>query len=455
MKKLVSNLALLIMLTVVTVSFGQNKRSLNNYREPSKEGINVFEAPKDTAVIKEFDGVKVRIGGASALQFQSIEHENSNPLVVVDGEDTFPYKLKEIGGNFNLATANLDLDVQLHDGLRMHLRTYLSSRHHPEPYVKGGYLQIDNLNFISEGLMAETMKYVTLKLGHMENNYGDGHFRRSDNAQALYNPFVGNLIMDAFTTEVGAEIYYRRDGFIGMLGFTNGKLNQNINKSPEDEWNKGTTGGASFLAKLGYDKQINDDLRFRITGSLYTTGDVTTAYLYSADRTGSRYYGVMILDGADDNFRSGRYNPNLKNQITAIMVNPFVKYQGLEFFGTIEMASGRADNELNGNGEPADDRKVTQFAGELIYRFGETENFYIGARYNVVSAEDKDAKDWDPDDYTKINISRFQASAGWFLTKNVMAKLEYVSQSYNDYADLNAFNDGKFNGIVFESVISF
>lgn len=46
----------------------------------------------------------------------------------------------------------------------------------------------------------------------MENNYGDAHFRRSDNAQAIYNPFVGNLIMDAFTTEVGAELYYRKNG---------------------------------------------------------------------------------------------------------------------------------------------------------------------------------------------------------------------------------------------------
>lgn len=461
MKKLVSNLALLIMLTAVTVSLGQNKRSLNNYRDPGKDGVNVFEAPKDSAVIKEFDGVKVRIGGSSALQFQALSHENSNPQVIEDDVITYPYQLQPIGSNFNLATANLDLDVALGSGLRMHLRTYLSSRHHPEPYVKGGYLQIDNLDFISEGMLSDIMRYTTVKIGHMENNYGDAHFRRTDNAQALYNPFVGNLIMDAFTTEVGAEVYYQRDGFIGMLGMSNGKLNQNVKNNDVVKdgdglvTDEGDSGGASFLAKLGYDKQINDDLRFRITGSLYNTGYVPSSYLYSADRTGSRYYGVMVVDGANDNFRSGRYNPNLRNKITAIMINPFVKYQGLEFFGTFEMASGKAKSELNGNGDPADDRKVTQFAGEVIYRFGETENFFLGARYNVVSSEDKDAKDWSADDYQKINISRFQVSAGWFLTKNVLAKLEYVSQSYNDYADLSEYNDGKFNGIMFESVISF
>ncbi|TPV33963.1 hypothetical protein FJ651_07330 [Paucihalobacter ruber] len=412
---------LLLSLSVFFTSFGQSKRDLDNYRQPDQRGINVFEAPKDS--ISTFDGINVRIGGQSTLQFQALDHENSGAVA-----------LKEIGYNFNLATANLDLDVALAKGVRMHLRTYLSSRHHPEPYVKGGYIQIDNLDFVSEGFMSGFMKYATLKVGHMENNYGDAHFRRSDNAQALYNPFVGNLIMDAFTTEVGAELYYRRNGFIGMVGFTNGKLNQAVS-NPD-------TGGASFLAKLGYDKQLNDDLRFRLTGSLYNTGAVQTSYLYSADRAGSRYY--LVLENEDANptnqFRSGRYNPNLRNKITAVMINPFVKYRGLEFFGTFENATGRANNEL-------EDRTATQLAGELIYRFGQNEKFYVGTRYNKVDSEEANGDD--------IEITRFNLSAGWFLTKNILAKFEYVSQKHDGYNANSIFNDGKFDGIMLETVISF
>jgi hypothetical protein len=412
---------LLLSLSVFFTSFGQSKRDLDNYRQPDQRGINVFEAPKDS--ISTFDGINVRIGGQSTLQFQALDHENSGAVA-----------LKDIGYNFNLATANLDLDVALAKGVRMHLRTYLSSRHHPEPYVKGGYIQIDNLDFVSEGFMSGFMKYATLKVGHMENNYGDAHFRRSDNAQALYNPFVGNLIMDAFTTEVGAELYYRRNGFIGMVGFTNGKLNQAVD-NPD-------TGGASFLAKLGYDKQFNDDLRFRLTGSLYNTGAVRTSYLYSADRAGSRYY--LVLENEDANatnqFRSGRYNPNLRNKITAVMINPFVKYRGLEFFGTFESATGRA------NSEP-EDRTATQLAGELIYRFGQNEKFYVGTRYNKVDSEEANGDD--------IEITRFNLSAGWFLTKNILAKLEYVSQKHDGYNSNSIFNDGKFDGLMLETVISF
>lgn len=422
MKSNFRNLALALLVLGGTNMYAQkNSRSIDNYREPDKAGINVFEAPKDT--VSTFEELKVRIGGSSTLQFQAMSHENSGDVPLVD-----------IGNNFNLATANLDIDVALYDGIRMHLRTYLSSRHHPEPYVKGGYFQIDKLNFIEEGFLDNLMKYTTIKVGHMENNYGDAHFRRTDNAQAIYNPFVGNLIMDAFTTEVGAEVYYRRDGFIGMVGFTNGKLNQSVD-------NPGS-GGASFLAKLGYDKQVNNDLRFRLTGSVYTTGKVANSYLYSADRAGSRYYLVLEAEGAKPAaaFRSGRYDPKMGNQITAVMFNPFIKYKGLEFFGTYERTSGKTQAET-------DERVANQYAAELIYRFGNNENFFLGGRYNKVDSEDISGDD--------IEISRFQVGAGWFMTRNILLKAEYVSQSHKGYSAGSILNDGKFDGLVAEAVISF
>jgi hypothetical protein len=402
------------------MGYSQN-RQLDNFRSPDKNGINVFESPKDTMLT--FDGVKVRVGGSSTLQFQALDHENSGAVDLI-----------EIGDNFNLATANLDLDVALAKGVRMHLRTYLSSRHHPEPYVKGGYLQVDNLDFISPGFLEEAMKYLTIKVGHMENNYGDAHFRRSDNSQAIYNPFVGNLIMDAFTTEVGGEVYFRKNGFIGMFGLSNGKLNQAVTNPDQT--------GASILAKLGYDKQLNDDFRLRLTGSLYSTGKASRVYLYSADRAGSRYYLVMenTEASATSNFRSGRYDPGMRNEITAFMINPFVKYKGLEFFGTFETAKGKADAET-------DKRTATQLAGELIYRFGNNENLYIGGRYNTVDSEDPSGSD--------ITINRTQLGFGAFLTKNILTKIEYVNQTYDGYDTTSIFHDGKFNGVLLEAVISF
>jgi hypothetical protein len=418
MKKLIQLSSFMLLVVFGLQTQAQNNRDLDDYRQPDKRGINVFEAPKDTA--STFDGLHVRIGGQSTLQFQALDHENSGIA-----------PLAEIGHNFNLATANLDLDVALYSGVRMHLRTYLSSRHHPEPYVKGGYFQIDRLDFISQGFMEDIMQFVTVKVGHMEINYGDTHFRRSDNAQSIYNPFIGNYLMDSFTTEVGGEVYLRKNGFLGMVGITNGKLNQSV-ESP------GKT-SPSFVAKVGYDKNLSEDLRFRLTGSVYHTNQTASAYLYAGDRAGSRYYSVMEpVEGGS--FRSGRINPDLKNEMTSFMINPFVKYKGLEFFGVIEQATGKKASET-------ETRTWNQYAAELIYRFGNDENLYVGGRYNYVDGEEVGGNN--------VDVSRFQLGAGWFMTKNILAKVEYVNQEYNGFNPETIFDQGKFNGIMVEAAISF
>lgn len=410
----------LLIAGMATTSFAQVK-NLQFWRPNDKRGINTFETTKSDTV--EWKGLSVRIGGANTLQFQALEASNSGAVEIFD-----------LGSNFNLATSNLDLDVQLYPGLRMHLRTYLSSRHHAQPYVKGGYMQVDRLDFIRPGFMASLMDNVTIKVGHMQINYGDNHFRRTDNGQAIYNPFVGNYIMDSFTTEVGGEVYYQSNGFIGMLGFTNGKLNQNTIKPAEDA----PKTQPSIVAKLGYDDQINPDLRFRITGSVYHTGESGRVYLYGGDRAGSRYYN--ILTDNNNEFRIPRYDPGFANELTAIMLNTFVKYQGLEFYGVFENASGKALAET-------DRRSFNQYGAELLYRLGADENFYLGTRYNLVSGETAEGDD--------ISINRFNIGGGWFLTKNVLAKAEFVTQNYNDFPVGSAFDEGQFSGLMLEAIISF
>ena len=93
-----------------------------------------------------------------------------------------------------------------------------------------------------------------------------------------------------------------------------------------------------------------------------------------------------------------------------------------------------------------DERTAKQFAGELIYRFGNDEKYYFGGRYNKVDSEEESGED--------IEISRFQLGAGWFMTKNILIKAEYVSQKYDGFSS-GAFEDGKFDGFMLETVISF
>jgi len=424
--------------------------TMRDYLAPEKTTRNIFEDPKIEA--PEYDGVQISVGGDFALQFQSLDHSTKAVL----GKD---YELNTMGADFNLPTANLDINAYLAKGLKMHLRTYLSARHHNEAWVKGGYIQIDNLDFISKGLLSDLMKNARIKIGMDELNYGDAHFRRTDNAEAINNPFVENNIMDAFSTQAFGEIYYFRDGFMGMIGVSNGKLNQTATKGTNE--NK-----PSIYAKVGYDKQINSDLRVRLTGSIIKTNGLNTnGKLYSDDRAGSRYYYVLLVTNnansalsdamGTSNPSTGRFDPNFK-EMTAFQFNPFIKYKGLEFFGTFEHASG--NKLLNATTKRDSDGSYNQFAGELLYRFGGKEQFYIGGKYNSVSGKDYDGA-------LERKIDRFNFAGGWYMTKNVLAKVEYVNQKYNqsdvwNVYDANkdqksALSGGKFNGIVFEATIGF
>ena len=408
------SIALLIGLLPLT-ALGQFD-DIPNTRPSGQSGATMFESPvsDDTA----FDGFELSIGGAFAQQLQSINH--SGPNLDNDG----------IGRGFNLATANLDLDARMARGINLHVRTYLSSRHHPEAWVKGGYLQVNELPMFNSDAVDRVMENLSIRAGHFMPNYGDTHFRRTDNADAIHNPFVGNTIVDAFTTEVGAEALVKSNGFLAVGGF-GGALNPTVN-SPDER-------APSFHGKLGYDAQVNDLVRVRLTGSAYYTKKSNDGQLHSGDRAGSRYYNVV--SGGD---WSGRLRINYADQTTAFMLNPFVKIGGLELFGTIETITG----EAAGN----DDARTNQYAAEAVYRFLDNDLF-VGARYNTVTADQNFGS--DSPSWSEVSVDRWQFGAGWYMTENILVKGEYVTQSYNDYPAGLDRTGAEFDGLMIEGVVSF
>src|SRR3954469_1612680 len=315
------------------------KIEIQNYRPEDKRGINVFEAPKDESV--GYEGFKLQWGAAFTQQFQGLDHSNtaSPRLVTTNGVTTNANKLIRIGHGPNNATANLYLNGQLARGIRVATTIYSSARHHQETWVKDGYLLID-ASPIDWQPLNDIMKYVTIRAGHFEINYGDAHFRRSDNGNAIRNALVGNYIMDAFTTEVGAEVYVRANGFLAMGGMTGGESRGMITQPERRE--------PSYLLKGGFDKKFGD-VRFRLTGSEYATASSVSNTLFSGDRAGSRYYDVLENTSSTETAQawSGSMQPGLKNSIHSVVVNPFLEYKGLEFFGNIETAKGRAAGELD------------------------------------------------------------------------------------------------------------
>jgi hypothetical protein len=516
-------------------SFAQQP-GIQNWRPYDKRGINVFETKKNDSV--QFDGVKVRIGAGFTQGFQSFSHQNSTRALLADqvgavttywiqddngnfinratgaaAPGTFTQsnrvygawlytpdpdgapntqrvltnsnQLYEMQGGYPLAQANLYFDVQLADGVRLHLANYMASHHHNEFWVKGGYIQVDKVDFLNNDFMSQLWNNMTLKVGHMEINYGDAHYRRSDGGMTFYNPFIENNIMDAFTTEIGAEVYWMKNDITLMMGYTDGEIQGNVTK-PNDR-------KPNLYWKAAYDKQFSDDLRFRLSGTLLNTKSSIRNTLFGGDRTGSNYQFVMDNNAATvtGQFTSGRFNPGITDNVTAWVLNPFLKFKGFELFGTYEVVKGNtamengeiqfvdADNN-DGTARPVfgklDDRKATQLAVDVLYRFGSSEQFYIGGKYNKVNAEIVLGQAANPSsaymyqgDRYDVSIARTAFGGGWFATKNILLKGEYVMQKYTDfpeffdnfstsatgYKDSSMFANGKFDGFVIQGVIAF
>jgi hypothetical protein len=446
-----------IVLIIVGATYAQ-RSEIQYFRPYDQRGINVFETSKIDTVGFTGDDIKLRIGANFTQQFQSLKHSNSEYVVGEVNKNA----LYELAPGFNLAMANFNIDAQITDGVRVSLVSYMSTRHHNEFWVKGGYFQIDKVGFMKTEFLNQLWKNLTLKVGHMEINYGDAHFRRSDAGNAMWNPFIEGNILDAFATEIGAELYWQKSGFLAMVGVTDGEIQGSVSKGKDRE--------PSYYGKIGYDNKVGDDLRIRLTGSLYMTKSSISSTLYSGDRAGSHYYFVMEAPTATltGNATSGRINPGFKDNVTAIMINPFVKVKGVELFGTYEVAKGSSQIE---NGEiqstntalPAlaalNDRKFNQYAVDVLYRFA-NDRMYIGGRYNVVHGTLAFGQVTTQPNLNQgvrgdVKLERTSVAAGWFVTRNILLKGEYVSQKYRDFPNTDIRYNGEFNGWMIEGIIGF
>jgi hypothetical protein len=231
----------------------------------------------------------------------------------------------------------------------------------------------------------------------------------------------------------------------------------------------------AFLAKLGWDGKVMENLRVRATASAYYTAGSTGVTLYGGDRGGSQYYGAMdpTLTGASGTkevlaYTTGRYNPSYGDKITSVMGNLLLDYKidenlSVESFSTIETSKGRGKSEATG------ERKATQFATDLVVRYGD---FFVGARYNKVNSQqyqstdlvavvktDANSNGYAFDKVLKgmydVTVDRTAISAGWYLTKNVMAKAEYVKQNYGGFLYNDIRSNGKFDGFTIQAVVAF
>lgn len=394
---------------------------------------NTFELPKDTSTFK--GKPEVSFNTDLTFNYQGLSQE----FDIAGATDEI-----NLQSGLSLPQANFDINAKVMSGFNVKLETMLSSHHHNETYVKGGYATIDNLDFIAPGFASDIMKYATIKVGVNDINFGDDHFRRSDNADVMRNPFVNNPGVESYMQAPHIEVYYRMPSInsLVMVGVTNGQVN------PDDVTNtavagKGSSNRPGVYGKFVFDSQVSDALRIRLSESVYyVSGTNKGSSLFSGDKGGTVTRKIFERSSVDNDFGSLWNALSGFSDLTVSKTNFFARYNNTELYGMFEIADGADGAEK--------DMAMTHYSVDLVQRFGLNDRFYAAARYENAVVEYADATN----DLGDAEMTQWQLGLGWFLSKNAVAKLEYIS---HEREKNSAFVGGtaEFKGYMISTALSF
>ena len=283
-------------------------------------------------------------------------------------------------------------------------------------------------------------KVVDVKAGHFEIDYGDHRFRRSDNARVQRNHLIGNYVVDPKTVEIGLELVTEPRRFNLMVGVGNG--------GTTEKFTKGT--GLSFHSKVWAD--ITESLR--ASGSFYRVDHSgnkvkfsgSWGNLFSGHRSGGPYSAV--LSGGNS---PGQITPGAGQKVTATQFDVTWNRGPLEIYGHYGWMQ---DADLNGSEAGTPKESWNYYTAESILRF--TPNLYSAIRYSGAKAERLN------DLSSEGLIDRIQIGGGFWLTKNILAKVEYVHQGGRNFngtdgnvGGVEIWRDPVFKGLVSEVSFAF
>lgn len=380
-----------------------------------------------SAASEEDSYPRVRLGMDAVTVWQALEHE--------DEAGTLP----DLESGFQAALGNFHLYAGLAEGIDVYAELYLSSKHHPgEVMDREGWVRISKLpdNWDLLGLNP-IFRHLDIKAGHFEVDFGNQHLYRSDNAQVQRNPLIGNPVVDPNVVEAGFELIGYAGNFYALAGLGSGVTVEDFQPGR----------GYSRHLKLGV---VPRDSSYHVAASLYTVNhsgnpsgypnDGSAASLFSGNRSGSRYSGVIRAGSPDaGQLNVGRGQDVLAWQLDAAYRGYPVALNG--FVGWME------DADLNGSaeGEPRESWTYYGADAKLDLLF---EMVYLAARYSGASTSEFRGQS------VESRVNRFQLGAGYRLVQQVLFKVEYVTQAYSGFPAVYE-GDPSFDGFLVEGSVSF
>jgi hypothetical protein len=426
--------------SVFDVRFGDRP----NWERPDGWLSPSFRAEEMDLLIGQTPDIDLYMGLQTAGRFQWLEQDDvfiagTVPGTTVEGPELDP--------GFQTAWGDLSFLADFGDGdMLVFFDLYISSRPHPSTtYGNEGYMLIRRLpddSGVSDWLNRSIFKYVTVKAGHFEIDYGDFHYRRSDNAWVQRNPLIGNQLIDPDVEEIGMEIYSKPSPLNWLVGISSGTTTENLNEG---------RGIASVHGKLW--KDWTDDFRTSVSGYYVDHSDnpatgtgSTKGSLFSGRRSGGPYGAVFGGGNAP-----GEIFVGADQLVTAFQVDAAYMPRPWEFYGHVGWVE---DADPNGSLPGSPETSWIYGAAEAVYYF--TPRLYAAGRYSLATAQEINGADSDG------MAHRIQVGGGYWLTRNVLAKAELVYQTFTDFetadglvSNVDASEDPSYYGVIFEVSFAF
>ncbi len=323
---------------------------------------------------------------------------------------------------------------------------YLSSRNHPSTtYGNEGYMilhgvpeNLENLKFL-----APILAKIDLKAGQFLVDFGDNAQHRSNNAIVQKNPLVGNFVVDPNIVSIGMQANSKPGTRFGwLIGVNNG--------TTTEDWNAGR--GLAANGKLIFYpiKPLRTSVSYMVADNSENptkTAGGSGLQMFSGNRSGERYAGVMGGGQAP-----GNVFPQAGEKFSAAQFD--VTYDGsspLKLYGHV----GRTqDKDINGSAAGTPEETWNYYAADVVYKI--TPALYAAARYSGATTDMLNGRETDG------KVNRIQIGGGLWLTRNMLAKVEYVTQKYKGFRQGDMVNNGiqawrnpEFNGFVAEVSFAF
>lgn len=404
--------------------------------------------------------IVIALGTAAQAQLKIVDTDSTRLFMTLntvgtaqalDHKNVFDTKgnaLAKIEPGFQNAFGNLGFVGKFgkNEEIEIVFDMYLSSRNHPSStYGNEGYIIMRGIpeNLQSLKFLEPILEKVDIKAGHMLVDFGDAAMHRSNNAKVQANPLIGNFVIDPNIVSIGMQASSKPGTRFGwLIGASNG--------TTTEDWNVGR--GFAYNAKL-----IFYPIKGVRTSASYIGTDQSdnptkaaggsSMQMFTGNRSGERYAGVLGGGQAPGNVfpQAGEKFSAAQLDLTFDNGSPIKVYA---HYGITQ------DKDINGSAAGTPQEKWNYYAADVTYEL--TSALYAAARYSNAATSQLAGNASDG------QVARIQVGGGFWLTKNLLMKMEYVQQKYSGFAagqmvnnGIQAWRDPEFSGFVSEVSFSF